>query len=149
MFTEGEAADDGGAEAWVSKGLDPAAEAADAGERDGGLFLAFGQDLEQQLGAALVELQVDGLIEAEQLDATVGGNGRGQLAGRYRRGPQVVAPWGGTAHGVPQVVNTYDTHEGVLRCGSRSERNGLKTITINLGRIGRIHWRTLRGVLTA
>ncbi len=69
----------GASEVWVSKGLDPAAEAADAGERDGGLFLAFGQDLEQQLGAALVELQVgrwgevfgDDVVAAAMIDRLV------------------------------------------------------------------------------
>jgi len=51
---EGEAVDDGGAEPWVGECLRPAAEAVVAGDRDGVLFFAFGQDLEEQLGAAAV-----------------------------------------------------------------------------------------------
>ncbi len=42
--------------------------------------LAFGQDLEQQFGAALVELQVAELVEAEQFDPAVASDGAGQLA---------------------------------------------------------------------
>ena len=40
--------------------------------------LAFGEDLEQQLGAAAVELEVAQLVQAEQVDAAVAGDGAGQ-----------------------------------------------------------------------
>ncbi len=55
VAAEGEAVDDGGAEPGVGEGLGPAAEAVVAGDRDRVLFFAFGQDLEEQLGAAPVQ----------------------------------------------------------------------------------------------
>ena len=54
VAAEGEAVDDGGAEAWVGEGFGPAAEAVVAGDRDGVLFFAFGEDLEEEFGAAPV-----------------------------------------------------------------------------------------------
>ncbi len=51
---EGEAVHDRGAEAWVGEGLGPAGEAVVAGDRDGAAFFSFGEDLEQQFGAAAV-----------------------------------------------------------------------------------------------
>ena len=80
VAAEGEAVDDGGAEAGVGEGFGPAAEAVVAGDRDGGLLLAFGEDLEQQLGAAPVEFHVAEFVEAEQVDAAVAGDGAGELA---------------------------------------------------------------------
>jgi len=76
---------------------------------------------------------------------TLAENKRAALDVLYRRDPRV-APWAGTAHGVLQAVNTYDTHKGVVR-GSRAERNGLKTITGDFGRLDRNTWRALQGVL--
>ncbi len=67
------------------------------------------------------------------------------LAGLYRSDPRV-SPWTGTAHGVLQSVNTYEHHEGVVR-GDRGERNGLKTLTGDFGRLDRKTWQTLRTVL--
>ena len=49
------------------------------GDRDGGLLLPFGEDLEQQFGAAAVEFHVAEFVEAEQIDAAVAGDGPGQL----------------------------------------------------------------------
>ena len=43
------------------------------------VLLAFGQDLEQQLGAAAVEFHVAELVDAEQVDAAVAGDGLGEL----------------------------------------------------------------------
>jgi phage/plasmid-like protein (TIGR03299 family) len=68
------------------------------------------------------------------------------LQGMYRTDPRV-APWAGTAHGVLQAVNTYESHEGVVRGGSRAERNSLKTITGEFGRLYRDTWRSLQLVL--
>ena len=43
------------------------------------LLLPFGEDLEEQLGAAPVEFHVAELVDAEQVDAAVAGDGLGQL----------------------------------------------------------------------
>ncbi len=67
------------------------------------------------------------------------------LAELYRADPRV-SPWAGTAHGVLQAVNTYEHHEGVVR-GQRAERNGLKTITGDFGRLDRTTWNTLNAIL--
>jgi len=64
------------------------------------------------------------------------------LAELYRNDPRV-APWSGTAHGVLQAVSTYDQHNGVIR-GDRAERNSLKTITGEFGRLDRSTWHTLQ-----
>src|SRR5437588_8772744 len=74
---EGEPVDDGGAEPGVGEGAGPFAEGGVGGDGDGGAFLAFGEDLEQQLGAAAVELEVAQLVQAEQVDAAVAGDGAG------------------------------------------------------------------------
>jgi len=51
------------------------------GDRDAVNLLAFGADPEQQLGAAPVELHVAQLVQAEQVDAAVAGDGLGQHMG--------------------------------------------------------------------
>ena len=66
---------------------------------------------------------------------------RDSLTTLYRSDPRV-SPWAGTAHGVLQAVNTYEHHEGVVR-GERAERNGLKTINGDFGRLDRTTWKTL------
>jgi hypothetical protein len=48
------------------------------GDRDGGSFFAFGDDLEQQFGSAWVDLDVAEFVEAEQVEAAVAGNDSGQ-----------------------------------------------------------------------
>jgi hypothetical protein len=53
--------------------LAPLAEGQVGGDGDAGLF-AFGEDLEQQLGAAAVELHVAELVEAQQVEAAVAGD---------------------------------------------------------------------------
>ena len=70
---------------------------------------------------------------------------RDSLTTLYRADPRV-SPWAGTAHGVLQAVNTYEHHEGVVR-GERAERNGLKTITGDFGRLDRSTWKTLQDIL--
>jgi len=70
---------------------------------------------------------------------------RDSLTTLYRSDPRV-SPWAGTAHGVLQAVNTYEHHEGVVR-GERGERNGLKTITGDFGRLDRTTWKTLIAIL--
>jgi len=65
---EGQSIDDGGDEAWVRDHGAPLAEGKVAGGSDGGFLFAFGDDLEQQLGAAGVELDVAEFVEAEQVE---------------------------------------------------------------------------------
>ncbi len=50
------------------------------GDRDGGSLFAFGDDLEQQLGAAWVDLDVAEFVQTEQVEAAVAGDDAGQLA---------------------------------------------------------------------
>ena len=64
----------------------------------------------------------------------------------YRRDSRV-APWAGTAHGVIQAVNTYDHHEATVRGSTRVERNMLKTISGDFGRLDREVLTRLQGVM--
>ena len=48
------------------------------GDGDGGLLFAFGEDLEEQLGAAGVELDVAEFVEAEQVESAVAGDDAGE-----------------------------------------------------------------------
>jgi len=76
---------------------------------------------------------------------TIADTKRDSLTTLYASDPRV-SPWAGTAHGVLQAVNTYQHHEGVVR-GERAERNGLKTITGDFGRLDRSTWKTLTAIL--
>jgi phage/plasmid-like protein (TIGR03299 family) len=58
-----------------------------------------------------------------------------------------VAPWAGTAHGVLQAVNTYEHHEGIVRGASRVDRNMLRTVTGDFGKIDRTTWKELQTTL--
>jgi phage/plasmid-like protein (TIGR03299 family) len=58
-----------------------------------------------------------------------------------------VAPWAGTAHGVIQAVNTFEHHEGTIRGTDRAERNMLKAVTGEYGRLDRATWHVLNRVL--
>lgn len=60
---EGDAVDDGGDEPGVGDDGAPFAEGQVAGQGDAGFLFAFGEDLEQQLGAAGVELDVAELVD--------------------------------------------------------------------------------------
>jgi len=53
---------------------------------------------------------------------TLADSKRDNLDRMYRSDPRV-APWAGTAHGVLQAVNTYDSHEGAVRGSNRAERH--------------------------
>ena len=57
----------------------PFAERGVGGARDGGPFLPVGDDLEQQFGAAGVELDVAELVQAEQVQAAVAADDAGEL----------------------------------------------------------------------
>ncbi len=70
---------------------------------------------------------------------------RDSLTTLYWADPRV-SPWAGTADGVLQAVNTYEHHEGVVR-GERAERNSLKTINGDFGRLDRSTWKTLNAIL--
>jgi hypothetical protein len=61
---EGEPVHHGGGQPGVGEGRAPFAERGVGCDRDAGAFLAFGEDLEEQLGAAGVQLQVAELVEA-------------------------------------------------------------------------------------
>jgi hypothetical protein len=69
--SEGEAVDDGGGQAGVGEGCAPFGERGIGSASDGSFFLAGGDDLEQQFGAAGVEVDVADLVEAEQVEAGV------------------------------------------------------------------------------
>jgi hypothetical protein len=77
---EGDAVDDRGDQAGVGEHRAPLAEGQVAGRRDAGAFFAFGDDLEQQFGAAGVDLDVADLVEAEQVESAVAGDNAGQDA---------------------------------------------------------------------
>jgi phage/plasmid-like protein (TIGR03299 family) len=70
---------------------------------------------------------------------------RDRLEQLYRADPRV-SPWAGTAHGVIQAVNTYEHHEATIR-GDRHERNGMKTLTGEFGKLDRTTWQTLLPIL--
>ncbi len=72
---------------------------------------------------------------------------RDSLNKLYQDDPRVV-PWSGTAHGVLQTVNTYDHHEGVVG-GGRPERNNLKTVSGDFGRLDRKPWDSFRVVIAS
>jgi len=75
---ESEPVDDDDAEALIGEGLGPLAERCVGGERDRAAFLAFGEDLEQQLRADFVQVEVAELVQAEQVVAPVCVDGLGQ-----------------------------------------------------------------------
>ena len=54
---------------------------------------------------------------------------------------------GGTAYGVVQAVNTFEHHERVVRGAARAERNMIRTISGDFGRLDRTTWRQLQTVL--
>ena len=76
---EGQAVDDGGGQAGVGEGGAPLAERGVGGARDGGSFLAGGDDLEEELGAAGVESDIADLVEAEEVEAGVASDDAGEL----------------------------------------------------------------------
>lgn len=65
---------------------DSLAEGEVAGQRDAGLLLAFGQDLEQQLGTAGVELNLAELVDPRVLARRQGRRGHHATGGVARPG---------------------------------------------------------------
>jgi hypothetical protein len=76
---EGDPVHVGRAEPRVGEGLLPLGERRVGGDRDRASFLAFGEDLEQQFGSGLVEVEVAQFVQAEQVDAAVAGDGAGEF----------------------------------------------------------------------
>jgi phage/plasmid-like protein (TIGR03299 family) len=66
---------------------------------------------------------------------------------RLYRSDERVAPWAGTAHGVVQAVNTWEHHESTVRGTARPERNMLRTVTGDFGRLDRNTMKVLHAVL--
>ena len=77
---EGDPVDDGGDEAGVGEDGAPFAEGQVGGDGDGGSFLALGDDLEEQLAAAAVDLDVAEFVEQQQVQASVAADDAGQCA---------------------------------------------------------------------
>lgn len=59
-----------------------------------------------------------------------------------------VAPWAGTAQGVVKAVNTYEHHESTVRGATRPERNMLRAVTGDFGRLDRTTLETLTHTLS-
>jgi hypothetical protein len=76
---EGDAIDDRRDETWVGEHRPPLGERQVGGDRDGGSFFSFGDDLEQQLCSAWVDLDVAEFVEAEQVEPPVAADHAGQL----------------------------------------------------------------------
>ena len=74
MGVEGDAVDDRGDQAWVGEHAAPLGERQVRSDRDRCPFLPLGDDLEQQLCAARVDLDVAELVEQEQVKAAVAGD---------------------------------------------------------------------------
>ena len=70
------------------------------------------------------------------------------MLNRLYRHDERVAPWAGTAQGVVKAVNTYEHHEGTVRGATRPERNMLRAVTGDFGRLDRTTLHTLQRVLT-
>ena len=66
---------------------------------------------------------------------------------RLYRHDDRVAPWAGTAHGVVAAVNTYEHHESRVRGAQRPERNMLRTVSGDFGKLDRTTVHTLHRVL--
>ena len=68
----------GGAQAWVGEGIGPSGERFVGGDVDGVLLFSFGEDLKEQFCAAAVQFHVTEFVDAEQIHATVAGDGFGE-----------------------------------------------------------------------
>ena len=75
---ECEPIDNRSAQPRVCEGLGPAREGLVACDGDGVLLFPFGEDLEEKLGAAPVQFHIAELVDTEQVDAAVTGDGLGE-----------------------------------------------------------------------
>jgi hypothetical protein len=71
---------------------------------------------------------------------------RSSLTRLYNLDPRV-SPWAGTAHGVLQAINTFEHWEGTVRGATRQERNQLRAINGDFGKVDRAAMRVLEKVL--
>ena len=74
---ERDAVDDRGDVTWIEEHGAPFAERQVGGDADGGAFLAFSYDLEEQLGSARVNLDVAQLIEQQKIETAVASDNTG------------------------------------------------------------------------
>jgi hypothetical protein len=77
---------------------------------------------------------------------TIAGKKRARLEELYHQDSRVT-PWTGTAQGVLQAVNTYEHHDITVRGAERSERNMLRSVTGQFGKLDRDTWRSLSAIL--
>ena len=80
MRIEGDSVDDRGDEAGVGEDRTPFAEREVACDPDGGFLLSFGDDLEEQFGAAGVDVDVSEFVEQQKIEAAVAGDDAGHDA---------------------------------------------------------------------
>jgi hypothetical protein len=85
-------------------------------------------------------------LPLEGRSLTLADNKRDALQRLYAHDSRV-APWAGTAHGVLQAVNTFEHHEGTVRGASRADRNMLRAVTGDFGKVDRTTWASLKDVL--
>src|SRR5581483_10838619 len=110
------------------------------GDGDGGLFLALGEDLEEEFGPAAVELDVAELVEAEQLEAGVAADEPGQpsFVGGFGEfvdqlgGGDVADPPALFACGHPEP----DQQMALAGAAVAEEHDGLAGVEIRAGRQG-------------
>lgn len=102
---------------------------------------------EQFLKAYVPTTQPNGLPLTKRA-STLAATKRDELQRLYRH-DQRVTPWSGTAHGVIQAVNTYETHHVAVRGTERSERNQLRVISGDLGKVDRAALEVLEKVMAA
>jgi hypothetical protein len=109
-----DAVDDGGDEPLVLEDGSSFAERQVGRQPDGGFLIAFGDDLEQQLGATGVELDLAELVEQEQVEAAVASHDAGQLpvVGSFGELVDQLGGPGGLARTRPRC----QTRRAVCRC---------------------------------
>ena len=76
----GEAVDDGFGESGVGEDLGPFAEGQVGGDDQAAAFVAFGEDLEDELGGAVGQREIAQLVEDDELGAGVAADDAGELA---------------------------------------------------------------------
>ena len=87
-------------------------------DRYGGAFLALGEHLEQQFGAAPVQLEVTQLIQAQKVDAAVAGDGAGQ--GLVVGGLDELVDQGGSGTGDAIACRTVRRCTSYFRASART-----------------------------